>query len=154
MTTLIDICLNAGGILTGSRAFDVATPESDWDIVILESQIPRELYSYDYDVCASWEQSPEEPYNADGVDSLYEVYNGSVWGPIIKIMNFYIYDENDEEDPVIINLFIYPYNEAKTVAKFHQVNATMLFTLTKEQRQHRPTRVKKFIEILKQLHIT
>lgn len=25
------------GVLTGSRAFNVATPESDWDIVILES---------------------------------------------------------------------------------------------------------------------
>lgn len=30
-----------GSLLTGSRAFGVARPDSDWDIVIYADQLPR-----------------------------------------------------------------------------------------------------------------
>jgi len=152
MHPLLELCL-AKGILTGSQAFQVQTDDSDWDIVITESNVPyQQLNQYDYEVCASWD-SVEEPCDADGVDSTGDMYHGTLWGPINKIAKWYIY-EDDDDQLTVINLFIYPDNEHKTITKFHQVNALMMFTLTQEQRQHKPTRVKKFTEILKQLKIT
>lgn len=152
MKPLLQHCLDAG-ILTGSRAFQVQTKDSDWDIVITESNVPyHQLQSYDWEICVNFENL-QEPWDADGVDSIREVYGGSIWGPISMISKYYIYDDDDEE-LTTINLFIYPDHEYNTVAKFNQVNALMMFSLTPEQRQHKPTRIKKFTEILKQLKIT
>ena len=152
MHPLLELCLSKG-VLTGSRAFQVPTEYSDWDIVITESNVPyQQLQSYDCEICVNFEEM-EEPCDADGVDSIREIYDGSIWGPISMISKYYIYDDDDEE-LTIINLFIYPDHEYKTVAKFHQVNALMMFSLTHEQRKHKPTRIKKFTEILKQLKIT
>ena len=152
MHPLLELCL-CKGILTGSQAFQVPTEDSDWDIVITESNVPyQQLNQYDYDICASWD-NVEEPCDADGVDNSGDMYNGTLWGPINKIAKWYIY-EDDDDQLTIINLFIYPDNEYKTASKFNQVNALMMFTLTPEQRQHKPTRIKKFTEILKQLKIT
>ena len=148
---VLELCLFKG-ILTGSRAFLVPTADSDWDIVITESQVPyKELNQFDWETCASWEDH-YEPYDADGVDSIDEMYDGTVWGPILNITKWYIYDDDDQL--TTINLFIYQDKEHQTVQKFTQVNALMMFTLTKEQRQHKPTRIAKFIEILKELKIT
>ena len=152
MHQLLELCLSKG-VLTGSRAFQVPTENSDWDIVILESDIPyKELDQYDSEICACWNDA-EEPCDADGVDSIGEIYNGSIWGPINQIVKYYLF-EDDEDSLVTLNLFIYPDHEHKTVAKFNQVNALMMFSLTEEQRKHKPTRIKKFVEILKQLKIT
>ena len=152
MHPLLELCLSKG-ILTGSQAFQVPTENSDWDIVILESDIPyKELDQYDSEICACWNVA-EEPCDADGVDSIEEIYGGSIWGPINQIVKYYLF-EDDEDSLVTLNLFIYPDHEHKTVAKFNQVNALMMFSLTHEQRKHKPTRIKKFIEILKQLKIT
>lgn len=152
MHPLLELCLSKG-VLTGSRAFQVPTEYSDWDIVITESNVPyQQLQSYDWEICVNFEEI-EEPCDADGVDDIGEIYRGSIWGPISMISKYYIYDDDDEE-LTIINLFIYPDHEYKTVAKFNQVTAHMMFSLTHEQRKHKPTRVKKFIEILKQLKIT
>ena len=151
MHPVLTLCLERG-ILTGSQAFQVPSIDSDWDIVITESNVPyTELNQFEYENCASWEDH-YEPYNADGVDSIDEMYDGTVWGPIRNITKWFIYDDDDQL--TTINLFIYPDNEHKTVQKFTQVNALMMFTLTKEQRQHRPTRITKFIEIPKELKIT
>ena len=151
MHPVLQLCLN-NGILTGSQAFQVPTEDSDWDIVITESQVPyNELNQFDWETCASWEDH-YEPYDADGVNSIEEMYDRTIWGPIRNITKWYIYDDDDQL--TTINLFIYPDNEHKTVEKFTQVNALMMFTLTKEQRQHKPTRIAKFIEILKELKIT
>ena len=153
MHPVLTICLERG-ILTGSQAFQVPSIDSDWDIVITESNVPyTELNQFDWETCASWKDH-YEPYNADGVDSIDEMYDGTVWGPIINITKWYIYDDDDEDQLITINLFVYPDNEHKTVQKFKQVNALMMFTLTKEQRQHKPTRIARFIEILKELKIT
>ena len=138
-------CLNAG-ILTGSRAFNCHKSDSDWDIVLTESDIPKSLNNIDCEVCASWE-SHTEPSGADGVDSIQEVYEGTVWGPITRIVKYYI-------DDIVINLFIYPDKELNLVRKFTQVNAYMMFSLTQQEREHKPTRVTKFKEILKNLNIT
>ena len=151
MHPVLNLCLEHG-ILTGSRAFQVPTEDSDWDIVITESKVPyKELNQFDWETCASWE-SYYEPYDADGVDSIDQMYDGTIWGPIGGIIKWYIYDEDDQL--TTINLFIYPDKEQSTVQKFIQVNALMMFTLTHEQRQHKPTRIAKFIEILKELKIT
>ena len=153
MHPVLQLCLD-NGILTGSRAFQVPTVDSDWDIVITESQVPyTELNQFDWDTCASWEDY-YEPIDADGITDgdIREIYNGSIWGPIRNITKWYIYDDDDQL--TTINLFIYPDKEQTTVQKFTQVNALMMFTLTKEQRQHKPTRIAKFIEILKELKIT
>lgn len=80
------------------------------------------------------------------------MYDGTVWGPIRNITKWYVYDDDDQL--TTINLFIYLDNEHQTVQKFTQVNALMMFSLTKEQRQHKPTRIAKFVEILKELKIT
>ena len=138
-------CLNAG-VLTGSRAFNCHKSDSDWDIVLTESDIPKSLNNIDCEVCASWE-SHTEPSGADGVDSIQEVYEGTVWGPITRIVKYYI-------DDIVINLFIYPDKELNLVRKFTQVNAYMMFSLTQQEREHKPTRVTKFKEILKNLNIT
>lgn len=76
-----------------------------------------------------------------------------MWGPINQIVKYYLF-EDDEDSLVVLNLFIYPDKELSTIIKFHQVNAHMMFSLTEEQRKHKPTRIKKFVEILKQLKIT
>ena len=144
-------CLNAG-VLTGSRAFNCHKSDSDWDIVLTESDIPKSLNNIDCEVCASWE-SHTEPSGADGVDSLQEVYEGTVWGPITRIVKYYI-DDIDDIDDIVINLFIYPDKELNLVRKFTQVNAYMMFSLTQQEREHKPTRVTKFKEILKNLNIT
>lgn len=152
MHPLLELCLSKG-ILTGSRAFQVPTENSDWDIVIAESDIPyKELDQYDSEICACWNDA-EEPCDADGVDNIGEIYSGSIWGPINQIVKYYLF-EDDEDSLVTLNLFIYPDKEQSTIAKFHQVNAHMMFSLTEEQRKHKPTRIKKFTEILKQLKIT
>lgn len=139
-------CLNAG-VLTGSRAFNCHKVDSDWDIVLTESDIPKSLNDIYCEVCASRELS-NEPSGADGVDSLQEVlYEGTVWGPITRIVKYYI-------DDIVINLFVYPDEELNLVRKFTQVNAHMMFSLTQQEREHKPTRVTKFKEILKNLNIT
>lgn len=151
MHQVLALCLERG-ILTGSQAFQVPSIDSDWDIVITESNVPyKELNQFDYEVCASWE-NPFDPYDADGVYSIDQMYDGTVWRPIYNITKWFIYDDDDQL--TTINLFIYPDNEHETVQKFTRVNALMLFTLTKEQRQYKPTRIAKFIEILKELKIT
>lgn len=154
MHPVLQLCLDKG-ILTGSRAFDVPQDDSDWDIVITESNVPyTELNQFDWDTCASWDDH-YSPIDADGImdGDMEEVYKGSVWGPIRNITKWYVYDDDDDQ-LTTINLFVYPDNEHQTVDKFHKVNALMMFTLTKEQRQHKPTRIKRFVEILKDLKIT
>lgn len=138
-------CLNAG-VLTGSRAFKCHKSDSDWDIVLTESAIPKSLDNIKYDVCATFQENCE-PSEADGIDSLQEMYEGTVWGPITKIVKYYI-------DDIVINLFVYPDKELNRVRKFTQVNAHMMFSLTQQEREHKPTRVTKFKEILKNLNIT
>ena len=144
-------CLNAG-VLTGSRALKCHKSDSDWDIVLTESAIPKSLDNIEYDVCATLQENCE-PYEADGIDSLQEMYEGTIWGPINRIVKYYLFEE-DGGSLVILNLFIYPDKEQLTVAKFHQVNAFMMFSLTQQEREHKPTRVTKFKEILKNLNIT
>lgn len=145
MHPILAECLNAG-VLTGSRAFNCHKPDSDWDIVLTESDIPKSLNNIDCEVCVSFEPHTE-PSGADGVDSIQEVYEGTVWGPITRIVKYYI-------DDIVINLFIYPDKELNLVRKFTQVNAYMMFSLTQQEREHKPTRVTKFKEILKNLNIT
>lgn len=74
-------------------------------------------------------------------------------GPITRIVKYYI-NGIDDIDDIVINLFVYPDKELNLVRKFTQVNAYMMFSLTQQEREHKPTRVTKFKEILKNLNIT
>ena len=141
-------CLNAG-VLTGSRAFNCHKSDSDWDIVLTKSAIPKSLDNISYNICASY-QTNDEPSDADGIDNLGEMYDGTIWGPILSILKYYI----DDTDDTVINLFVYPDSELHIVRKFTQVNARMMFSLTQQERDHKPTRVTKFKEILEDLNIT
>lgn len=138
-------CLNAG-VLTGSRAFNCHKSDSDWDIVLTESGIPKSLNDINCEVCASWELHTK-PSEADGIDNPEEMYDGTIWGPILSILKYYV-------DDIVINLFVYPDDELNTVRKFTQVNARMMFSLTQQEREHKPTRITKFKEILEDLNIT
>lgn len=154
------------GVLTGSRAFGVAKPDSDWDIIIYESQFkpsdksldkwawklpPWEYMDY-YEVCIDFTSDPSSS-DADGVEDTDYIpeSEGTVWGhdllQIVKIWN----NPNDEDE--CINLFIYDNQSPDIHGKFTQLNATMNFTLTKEQLADRDLRVERFAQLLKKFDI-
>ena len=47
------------GVLTGSRAFNCATKESDWDIVLIESNVPNYTDSVNWH-CTNFNDSPND----------------------------------------------------------------------------------------------
>jgi predicted nucleotidyltransferase len=150
----------SNGVLTGSRAFGVAKPDSDWDIIIELDTLPRDWMYYvcDYHVCIDFTGNfKEEPSSdeADGIDDAEYVPKKDaeyIWGKellvIIKIWN------NEENEEECINLFIYDNGTKDLFSKFKQVNTIMNFTLTKEQLSDRDTRVDRFIECLDKFGIS
>ncbi len=90
------------GVLTGSRAFNCASEDSDWDIVITMNkllnynQVPTVIHLIDFS--KMWD---EPQYDADGLECIQELYDGSIWGPITFIDRYTDIDGNS------INLFIY-----------------------------------------------
>lgn len=156
----LDVMLSKG-VLTGSRKFNVHKTDSDYDIIIKQSDVPKDLEatSWDYYVC--FDGSKEEPSDADGIDqdNWDSWYEGSkVWGEtLISIIKYYPEDPNDEceylEDQHI-NLFIYDDSHTNIYDKFRTLNAQMLFTMSTEQLAHRPTRVERFAELLIDLEIS
>jgi len=89
------------GILTGSRAFNVATEESDWDIVINMSEyklVIMELEKLDID----YTEHHVETDKVDEAPSRSEnPYDPTIWGPIEYITKYK--DDNGN----YINLFVY-----------------------------------------------
>jgi hypothetical protein len=155
----LDVMLSKG-VLTGSRKFNVSTANSDYDIIIKQSDVPTDLKetSWDYTVCFETDHS-QEPSDADGIDSgNYDSwYEGSkVWGSTLdRIIKYYPEDPNDECECIekCINLFIYDDSHTDILTKFQKLNGIMLFTMTTEQLAHRPTRVERFAELLIELEI-
>ena len=48
------------GVLTGSRAFNCATEKSDWGIVLIESNVPKDyINSVDWH-CTNFNDSPND----------------------------------------------------------------------------------------------
>ena len=101
-----------GGLLTGSRAFEVAKPDSDWDIVIYEDQVPSWIHDHPtYSTCSSIERDsdPDQPR-----------YNYNIFGhSLIDITRVTL------EDGTNINLFEFD-RSIDIIPKFRELNRRML----------------------------
>ena len=136
------------GILTGSRAFNCSHEESDWDIVITAdkllnyNQIPTLVYLLDFS--KKWD---EPQYDADGLECIQELYDGSIWGPISFIDKYTDIDGNS------INLFIYGSKYEVILPLFTELNNRMNF-LYSDEVHNRDLRIKRFIELTNKLGIS
>ena len=148
------------GVLTGSRAFNCSTTESDWDIVIIESNVPHYKNSTYY---------RETIFNMDNVagyiprgfskpvfdleehpdlDEEYLEYDqNTIWGPLHSIVK-YVDDKGNW-----INLFIYSDNNAPILEKFKELNNLMNF-VHGFRLKDKDYRIKAFIDIIYKVGIT
>ncbi len=150
------------GVLTGSRAFNCATETSDWDIVILESNVPDYRLTADYN-CTDfnkdcWVLNPHDEESRPGFDlgeySEFDTENGfieydqpTIWGPLTQIIKYYD-DENN-----CINLFVYMDHNAIILDKFRKLNNLMNF-IHNIRLQDKSYRIKAFTEIALHVGIT
>jgi len=120
------------GVLTGSRAFNCSTDESDWDIVLLRSDCDR-LRNGDI-------------INSDETFIEYDKY--TIWGPLEQIIKYY--------SPVsdqIVNLFVYADSDAAILPKFIELNNLMNF-LYGHAVADRTKRIEAFTKVIKHVGIT
>lgn len=90
------------GVLTGSRAFNCPTKDSDWDIVILFSNMPDYKYMVDY-TCTDFLSNDDMTYyvpdghNKPGYDlsehpdlgeDFVEYDKLTIWGPLEQIVKY------------------------------------------------------------------
>ena len=136
------------GILTGSRAFNCSHEDSDWDIVIIAdklldySQIPTLVNLIDFS-----KQWDEPQYDADGLECIQELYDGSIWGPISFIDKYTDIEGNS------INLFIYETRYEAILPLFTELNNRMNF-LYSDEVHDRDLRIERFIELTNKLGIS
>ncbi len=147
------------GVLTGSRAFHVATPESDWDIVILESNckhiedmniINDTMFTNWNHIITSngkayWDLS-EHPEFEDEFRVEYDKH--TIWGPLARIVKYYAPDSEE-----IINLFVYEDTHADILPKFIELNELMTFLYGYEI-ANKQKRIEAFTKIIKHVGIT
>lgn len=147
------------GVLTGSRAFHVATPESDWDIVILESNcghiedmniINDTMFTNWKHIItdngkAHWDLS-EHPEFED--EPFIEYNEHTIWGPLARIVKYYAPDSEE-----IINLFVYEDTHADILPKFIELNELMTFLYGYEI-ANKQKRIEAFTKIIKHVGIT
>ena len=148
------------GVLTGSRAFNCPTDESDWDIVITESNVPsyrdsleyretnfqmNELLSY---IPKGFSKSvfdlEEQP---DLGEDYLEYDQNTIWGPLQSIVK-YVDDEGNW-----INLFVYTDKHEPILEKFKELNNLMNF-LHGSKLKDKDYRIQAFIEIIDKVGIT
>lgn len=150
------------GVLTGSRAFNVATAKSDWDIVILESNVPDYRLTADY-TCTDfnkdcWVLNPHDESARPGFDlgefsefddedGFIEYDQPIIWGPLTQIIKYW-----DDEDNCI-NLFVYMDHNAIILDKFRKLNHLMNF-IHNVRLQDKSYRIKAFTEIALHVGIT
>ncbi len=136
------------GVLTGSRAFNCASEDSDWDIVITMNkllnynQVPTVIHLINFN--KSWD---EPQYDADGLECIQELYDGSIWGPISSIDKYTDIDGNS------INLFIYKAKYEAILPLFTELNNRMNF-LYSDEVHDRDLRIERFIELTNKLGIS
>ena len=136
------------GVLTGSRAFNCASDDSDWDIVITHKHIFNTCYIPDYKPCIDFSKNWNEPqYDTDGLECIQEMYDGSVWGPITQITKYTDLNSNT------INLFIYKDKYEAILPLFTELNNRMNFLYSSEIHD-RDTRIDRFIELTDKLGIS
>lgn len=146
------------GVLTGSRAFNCATEESDWDIVILESNLP------DYTGCEytetdfindEYDENPSKGKPGFNVskhiefedEKFIEYDQLTIWGPLQRIVKYW--DDNE----VCINLFVYQDKHAIILDKFIELNNLMNFVHNTKLKD-RTYRIKEFTKVIKHVGIT
>lgn len=146
------------GVLTGSRAFNCPGPESDWDIVILEKNLPNYKDAGDYTYTefnnAEVEENPTggkpgfntSEYPALGKDFV-EYDNATIWGPLTQIIKYW-----DDQDNCI-NLFVYEDHYGIILDKFKQLNNLMNF-IHNTKLIDKDYRIQAFIEIIAKVGIT
>jgi len=158
--THLEYLLEAG-ILTGSRAFNCATEESDWDIVLTRKDVPdinsieiisdTDFSNDPYDDMPDNAQKPghyvtEYPELED--EGYVEYDQHTIWGPLERIIKYYSPDSED-----IINLFIYSDSHNGILTKFIELNNLMNFLYSTEC-LHRDTRIEAFTKVIKHVGIT
>lgn len=148
-------------VLTGSRAFNVATKDSDWDIVLTTKEYNLfglndvRLHSKHKmkNILLNIAFTESRTFNIEGVDEIdgdiLEYNEMTIWGPIERMVKFKSPTSNE-----IINLFIYPANFSSLILdKFKEVNNLMNF-LHGAKLQNKPYRIEAFKQILKSVGIT
>lgn len=148
------------GVLTGSRAFNCSTIESDWDIVITESNVPYYKCSLEYRetifqmdnllsyIPRGFSKSvfdlKEQP---DLGEDYLEYDKNTIWGPLQSIVKYL--DDNDNW----INLFIYSDNHKPILEKFKELNNLMNFVHGSKLKD-KDYRIQAFIDIINKVGIT
>ena len=148
------------GVLTGSRAFNCATEKSDWDIVILESNLPNYTNSVEYRVTdfingpydASDTYTGKPGFNLSDYsefedEPFIEYDNSTIWGPLVQIIKYW----DDEEN--CINLFVYKDHNASILDKFKQLNHLMNF-VHNVKLVDKEYRIKTFTKLIAHVGIT
>ena len=147
-------------VLTGSRAFNCSTTESDWDIAIIESNVPYYRDSLDYretifQMEGLLDYIPKgfsksvfdlEEHPDLGEDYL-EYDQNTIWGPLQSIVK-YLDDKGNW-----INLFIYSDNHKPILEKFKELNNLMNFVHGSKLKD-KDYRIQAFIEIINKVGIT
>lgn len=146
------------GILTGSRAFNCATPESDWNIVIFKSNVPNMQNLLNIKI-TDFTYSPYDGstfYNKPGYDlsqyfdlgdDFIEYDKHTIWGPLSQIIKYW-----DNEDNCI-NLFVYEDKYSTIMDRFKQLNNLMNFVYNVKL-QDKQFRIEAFTQVIKQVGIT
>ena len=148
------------GILTGSHAFNCATTESDFDIVILKSDCERlingdiindtQFDNWDHAVTndgKAYYDLSEYPEFEDEPRIEYDKY--TIWGPLTRIVKYYPIDSEN----TIINLFVYEDGDADILPKFVELNSLMNF-LYGHEILDKEKRIAAFTKIIKHVGIT
>lgn len=136
------------GVLTGSRAFNCASENSDWDIVITHKHIFNTRLIPSYKNCIDFSKKwYETQYDVDGLEYIQDMCDGSVWGPISVITKYTDLNGN------IINLFIYDVQYEAILPLFTELNNRMNFLYSSEIHD-RDTRIDRFIELTDKLGIS
>lgn len=140
------------GTLTGSRAFNCSTSESDWDIVILYKDLPKDLSQYIILTHVDFDSPPDGEYydtsECDALEDNIEYDQMGIWGPICDMYKYYSPDSEE-----IVNLFIYSTKHEQVLTKFQEVTHLMNF-LYGSSLADKPTRIEAFTKVLKSVGIT
>lgn len=135
------------GVLIGSRAFNCSHEDSDWDIVITLDKLVN-YFQMSVNHLIDFNKPWDEPqYDADGLECIQELYDGSIWGPISFI------DKYSDIDGNSINLFIYEYKYEAILPLFTELNNRMNF-LYSDEVHDKDKRIERFIELTKKLGIS
>ena len=96
---------------------------------------------------ASVAQVAQPQYDADGIECIQELYDGSIWGPISFIDKYIDIDGNS------INLFIYGTKYEAILPLFTELNNRMNF-LYSDEVHDKDKRIERFIELTNKLGIS